>query len=1100
MDKDKLVQLLQASQVPDTEQVKAVTADLQKNYYSKPASLLLLVEIALTHGEAPIRQLASVQAARIAPKHWDEVAEDQKSLCRTHLLEGSLKETSNANRHSLARLIADIVTLDMENQQGEEFLQQIIPLTNNDNVVAREVGSYLIYAMLENDPIHFSDHTHQLLQLFRSRIEDPDSKEVRINIVRAVGAILGNIIPEEDAKSVEAIASFLPSMVNILKATVEAEDEENYKVIFEVFHNFIAFDSALFGSHLQELLQFMMDLAGNKQAEEDARSQALAFLIQCVHFRPRKLQAMNDVPSRMMIGAMHIVAELEDEDDDDDMSPARSAIGLVDELASALPPRQVIVPLLEQFPTFAASQDPSYRMSAMLSLGNAAAGAPDFISTQLEPLLPAIVGLLVDSELKVRHAALVGLIHLAEEMVDEMASHHEQILSAVLKNLEAASQAGNDKKNVAIIRCACGALDTFGDGVENKVMAQFGPNLIGPMVKLLAHDDFGVRAGAASALGAISSSMESSFQPYFEEVMKALGRFVMIKETEEEMNLRSATCDSLGRIATVVGAEAFQPYVMDLMKASEEALHLDNPRLKETSFILWSSLSKVYQDQFGHFLDGVFKGLFASLDLEEEEIDLPGVDAALLGEGSIVVGGKKIKVKTDTSEDDLDIATDGADDDEWADLEDLEGLGAVTAVALEQEIALDVLGDVISNSCNSSNLETYTEQTIAKITPFVEHTYEGCRKSAVSTLWRTYTRVFQVWETSAGLKWEPGMPPKHSPPASIVSIGQTLQQATNNLWAEDGERNVITDINRNVAAALKACGPAVLASNAEMLQEIVSVITLIITGSHPCQQDLGDEEGEQDIDAGSSEYDWLVVDTALDVVIGLATALGPSFAELWKIFEKPVLKLASSTEDLHRSTAVGTIAEVLKHAGEAMTPFTESLGQALGRRLTDPDALAKSNAAYAIGLLIYTSADTSKTFPLYPQIWEKLEPLIAVREMRLTDNVAGALCRMMMKNSDNGFVSQALPAIVNVLPLEEDYEENEPIYQCIFSLYEQSNQTVEQLTPQLLAIFEKVLSPPEEQLEPATRELLHRAVGILYKAQPSLLANNPTLLKLAGLQ
>lgn len=285
-----------------------------------------------------------------------------------------------------------------------------------------------------------------------------------------------------------------------------------------------------------------------------------------------------------------------------------------------------------------------------------------------------------------------------------------------------------------------------------------------------------------------------------------------------------------------------------------------------------------------------------------------------------------------------------------------------------------------------------------------------------------------------------------------------------------------------------------------MLQEIVSVITLIITRSHPCQQDLGDEEGEQDIDAGSSEYDWLVVDTALDVVIGLATALGPSFAELWKIFEKPVLKLASSTEDLHRSTAVGTIAEVLKHAGEAMTPFTESLGQALGRRLTDPDALAKSNAAYAMGLLVYTSTDTSKTFPLYPQIWEKLEPLIAVREMRLTDNVAGALCRMMMKNPDAGFVSEALPAIVNVLPLEEDYEENEPIYKCIYTLYDQSNPTVQQLTPQLLGIFEKVLSPPEDQLEPGSREILQRVVGVLYKSQPSLLANHAGLLKLAGLQ
>ncbi|EGX94625.1 karyopherin Kap123 [Cordyceps militaris CM01] len=1100
MDKDKLVQLLQASQVPDTEQVKAVTADLQKNYYSKPESLLLLVEITLTHGDAPIRQLASVQAARIAIKHWDSVPDDKKSLCRTHLLEGSLKESSAANRHSLARLIADLVTLDMENQQGEEFLQQIIPLTNHDNVVAREVGSYLIYAMLENDPVHFSDHTHQLLQLFHSRIEDPDSKEVRINIVRGIGAILNNIVPEEDPKAVEAVASFLPSMVNILKATVEAEDEESYKVVFEVFHSFIAYDSALFGSHLQELLQFMMDLAGNKQAEDDARSQAVAFLIQAVHFRPRKLQAMNDIPSRMMVGAMHIIAELDDDDDDEDMSPARSAIGLVDELANSLPPRQVIVPLLEQFPTFATSPDPTYRMSAMLSLGNAAAGAPDFISTQLEPLLPAIVNLLVDNELKVRHAALVGLIHLAEEMVDEMASHHEQILSAVLKNLEAASQAGNDKKNVAIIRCACGALDTFGDGIENKVMAQYGPNLIAPMVKLLGHEDFGVRAGAASALGAISSSMESGFKPYFDEVMKALGKFVMIKDSEEEMNLRSATCDSLGRIATAVGAEAFQPYVMDLMKASEEALHLDNPRLKETSFILWSSLSKVYQDQFSHFLDGVFSGLFASLDLEEEEIDLPGIDASQLGDGSLVVGGKKIKIKANSSEDDVAIATGGAEEDDWADLEDFEGFGAVTAVALEQEIALDVLGDVIANSCNSNNLETYTEKTIEKITPFAEHTYEGCRKSAISTLWRIYTRVFQVWETGAGIKWEPGMPPKHTPPASIVSIGQALQQATNNLWSEDSERSVITDINRNVAAALKACGPAVLASNSEMLQEMVSVITLIITRSHPCQQDLGDEEGDQDIDAGSSEYDWLVVDTALDVVVGLATALGPSFAELWKIFEKPIFKLASSTEDLHRSTAVGTIAEVLKHAGEAMTPFTASLGQTLGRRLTDPDALAKSNAAYAIGLLIYTSADTSKTFPLYPQIWEKLEPLIAVSEMRLTDNVAGALCRMMMKNPDAGFVSEALPAVVNILPLVEDYEENEPIYKCIYNLYEQANPTVERLTPQLLAIFEKVLSPPEEQLEPSSREILQRVVSILYKAQPNLLANHAGLLKLAGLQ
>ncbi|UKZ57351.1 hypothetical protein TrVGV298_011204 [Trichoderma virens] len=146
------------------------------------------------------------------------------------------------------------------------------------------------------------------------------------------------------------------------------------------------------------------------------------------------------------------------------------------------------------------------------------------------------------------------------------------------------------------------------------------------------------------------------------------------------------------------------------------------------------------------------------------------------------------------------------------------------------------------------------------------------------------------------------------------------------------------------------------------------------------------------------------------------------------------------------------------------------------RRLSDPDALTKSNAAYAVGLLVQYSTDTAKTIPIYPQLWEKLEPMLSIQEMRITDNVAGALSRMMIKHADAGFVAQALPAIVNILPLQEEFEENEPIYQAIHTLYDQSNETVQQLTPQLIGIFEKAL----------------------YGAKPDLFANNPNLLQLAS--
>lgn len=65
---------------------------------------------------------------------------------------------------------------------------------------------------------------------------------------------------------------------------------------------------------------------------------------------------------------------------------------------------------------------------------------------------------------------------------------------------------------------------------------------------------------------------------------------------------------------------------------------------------------------------------------------------------------------------------------------------------------------------------------------------------------------------------------------------------------------------------------------------------------------------------------------------------------------------------------------------------------------------------------------------------------------------------------------------------------------------EQANQTVQQMTPQLLDIFEKVMGPPEAQLEPETREVLRKTVRALYEAQHDLLASRPGLLQLAGVR
>lgn len=315
-------------------------------------------------------------------------------------------------------------------------------------------------------------------------------------------------------------------------------------------------------------------------------------------------------------------------------------------------------------------------------------------------------------------------------------------------------------------------------------------------------------------------------------------------------------------------------------------------------------------------------------------------------------------------------------------------------------------------------------------------------------------------------------------------------------------RDVVTEINRNVAATLKLCGPALL-SQKNMAEQTVAQVAQMVARSHPIQvswhtdYDDDDRQGQ-----GVSEREWLMVDTALDVVVGLAAALGPQFADVWKVFQKPVLALASSNEATERATAAGVMAEVAAHMGRAVTPFAAALLPALLRRLSDEHGEARSNAAYAVGLLVYHTAESDVCLASYDAILAKLEPMLQVRESRMQDNAAGCLCRMMLAHADRVPVADLLPVLVDALPLQEDYEENKPVYECIWKLCRLSHAvpgrgalsppcpelthhvradstgdpTARALTPRLLSVFEKVLAPPDDQLEPETRELVRRTV------------------------
>ena len=118
----------------------------------------------------------------------------------------------------------------------------------------------------------------------------------------------------------------------------------------------------------------------------------------------------------------------------------------------------------------------------------------------------------------------------------------------------------------------------------------------------------------------------------------------------------------------------------------------------------------------------------------------------------------------------------------------------------------------------------------------------------------------------------------------------------------------------------------------------------------------------------------------------------------------------------------------------AVTPFTNPLFQLLFHRLSEEDLETKSNAAFGIGVLTEFSNNDQEILASYSVILDRLVSLLQMDEARLKDNAVGCISRMIMKHENQVPLYDVLPSLVEVLPLKEGFEENEPLYRMILHL------------------------------------------------------------------
>ena len=122
----------------------------------------------------------------------------------------TLNFASDLVRHAAARVIASIASNEFSHATWPQLLPYLIQTCMSSDVKHREVGIYIIFTVLEAIAEGFEDHMEEFFKIFQRLLADPESLEIRITTVRALG-VLAQYIDVEDKKELVSCVFFYSS-------------------------------------------------------------------------------------------------------------------------------------------------------------------------------------------------------------------------------------------------------------------------------------------------------------------------------------------------------------------------------------------------------------------------------------------------------------------------------------------------------------------------------------------------------------------------------------------------------------------------------------------------------------------------------------------------------------------------------------------------------------------------------------------------------------------------------------------------------------------------------------------------------------------------
>ncbi|TFK71348.1 ARM repeat-containing protein [Pluteus cervinus] len=1021
----------------DTNQVKAATAQLNKEYYKNPGCISGLANILASSPQQAVRQLAAVEMRkRVSQKSgalWLQLPQDDREQIKAKLPEFILIETDNLVRHSAARVIAAIATIEVSAGTWNQLLPFLRQTCVSPQVLHREVGIYILFTVLESIVEGFQEHLADLFTLFGGLLADPESLEVRITTVRALG-VIAQYIDADDKNDIKSFQALLPPMILVIGQCVEGGNETGARQLFDVLETLLILEVPILSKHIPELVDFLLRCGANVGFDNELRVLALNALNWTVQYKKSKVQSHALAP-HILEGLMPITTEEEPEDLDDD-APSRSALRIIDGLATSLPPTQVFPALRALIQQYFSSPNAPQRRGAMLALGVSVEGCSEFMTPLMHEVWPIIEAGLMDQDAGVRKATCVAVSCLCEWLEEDCVSKHAVLVPGIMTLI-------NDE---ATQRSACTALDALLE-IMHDVIDQYLHLIMERLAGLLQTAPLSVKAVVTGAIGSAAHASKDQFFPYFQPTMTALQHFLGLTGEGEAVELRGITMDAIGTFAEAVGKDVFRPYFPEMMKHAFAGIETGSARLRECSFLFFGVMARVFGEDFAVYLPEVVPPLLASckqLEHGEEGLSLSIAEASsAFNSGSSP--SSAIPITDDNG--DTSIELEDIDLDKVMDVN--------SAIAVEKEIAADTIGTLFA--ATKSHFFPYVEPCTLELVSLLPHYYEGIRKAATESLLEVVRTFYDLSEPA---DWEPGAVVATPLSSTVKELIDHVLPPLLDMYESEDNKGVVSTLCVSLSETINKIGPAFVENH---LESISNIAVQVLEQKAFCQQDPDQDESEE-APEDQAEYDSVLVSSAGDVVAALANVLGADFSPAFEKFFSLISKYYKKSRSLSdRSSAIGCIAEIIGGMKGAITPHTEKLLELFSRAFTDGEAEVLSNAAFATGLLVeHSQVDLS---PQYPKILSALRPLFEVTgdsnaaRLNAKDNAAGAVARLILRNAAALPLDQVLPVFIGGLPLKNDYLENRPVFRAIFFLFRNSTSSLHPFIDRLLQVFALVLDP-----------------------------------------